>query len=285
MPLTPSAPAETGPPTKDETSAFRLDSPFKRSILGVIENLLPSSPELLSVPETPTSQIRLSSPFSTDKNQLSPQARKDVSLICQSPVSREKSTKRDFSGPRKRLISPPQDSRNAKRSTSLNTLPASGLNVPRCVKVAQSDVRNKGFERFGGDSRIRETSPRNGSVKIKTGSHFTLITEQKPTDASACGELKTRLRVNAQAAAARVQKCSPATATRAEEREAESEEKEDVGIGLNALKGDQDEGPLNPGRAEGTVILFVCGGGKSYLHFDHVFCVHVESLTINHNIF
>lgn len=257
MPLSLSAPAKNEPHIKDETSAFRPESPFKRTILGVIENLLPSSPDLLSVPETPKSQIRLSSSFSPDKNHLSPEACRDVSLICQSPVSREQTThriltnderktKRDFSGPRKRLISPPHESHNAKRSMNSNTLTAHSLNVARPVMLSR-------------DYRIRETSLKNGTVKNKTSSNFTLITEQKPAGAKGYDKLNTHLDVNVQAAAAVVQKCSlptatPAMATTAEEGGAECSSEEAGRRAFNSSKGDQDNGTLNPGRAEGIVI-------------------------------
>lgn len=259
---------KTEPYIKDET--FRPDSPFKRRILGVIENLLPSSPDLFSVPETPESQIRLSTSLSIVR---------DVSLICQSPVSREPSThhiltkderktKRDFSGPRKRLISPPQKSHDAKRSMNSNPLTTHSLNVHRPVKATQSDAHNKGSEMFSCDYRIRETSQSNGTVKNKTDSNFTVIAEQKPTDAKACEMLSTHQCVSVQAAAAHVQKYSlpttpPAVLTTAEEGGMESNEEEAVRIALNSFKGDQDDGTLNPGSAEGIVIQLCVGMGVS----------------------
>lgn len=280
MPVTLSAPAKTEPHIKDET--FRPDSPFKRRILGVIENLLPSSPDLLSVPETPESQIRLSTSLSIFR---------DVSLICQSPVSREPSThhiltkderktKRDISGPRKRLISPPQESHDAKRSMNSNPLTTHSLNVHRPVKATQSDAHNKGSEMFSHNSRIRETSLRNGTVKNESGSKFTMITEQKPTDAQACETLSTHQRVSVQAAAAHVQKYSlpttpAAVLTTAEEGGMESSEEEAVRVALNSFQGDQDDGTLNPGSAEGIVIQLCVsvgmgvsvGVGQGYLFY------------------
>lgn len=270
MPLTLSAPVKTEPHIKDDTSAFRPESPFKRSILGVIENVLPSSPDLLSVPETPKSQIRLSSSFTTDKNHLSPQACRDVSLICQSPVSREQSarhiltkddrkTKRDFSGPRKRLISPPQESHNAKRSMNSKTLAAHSLKVASPVKAAQSDVLNKGSEMFSRDYSTREAVLRNSTVKNKTGSKFNLMTEQKAAGAKACDKPTTHLDVSVHAAAALVQKYSlpaatPALATTAEEEGTGCSRKEAVGRAVHSSKGDMDSGTLDPGRVEGIVI-------------------------------
>lgn len=270
MPVTLSAPAKTEPHVKDET--FRPDSPFKRRILGVIENLLPSSPDLLSVPETPESQIRLSTSLSIVR---------DVSLICQSPVSRqpsthhiltkdERKTKRDFSGPRKRLISPPQESHDAKRSMNSNPLTTHSLSVHRPVKATQSDARNKGSEMFSRDSRIRESSLRTGTVKNKTGSNFTMITEQKPTDAKACETLSTHQHVSVQAAAAHAQTYSlpttpPAVLTTAEDGGMESNEEEAVRAASNSFKGDQDDGTLNPGSTEGIVtrLCVIVGMGVS----------------------
>ncbi|KAM3876969.1 DNA replication ATP-dependent helicase/nuclease DNA2 [Diretmus argenteus] len=108
-----------------ETSPSRVLSlsPSTRSILGVIENLAPSSPELLlSVPETPESQIRptsSSSPRDPGKSgQLSP--------LCQTPRSRRLNlrrvmTKEGRSGSPKRLLSSPEESHNAKRPRSTST--------------------------------------------------------------------------------------------------------------------------------------------------------------------
>ncbi|XP_038557223.1 DNA replication ATP-dependent helicase/nuclease DNA2 [Micropterus salmoides] len=129
-----------------ETSTFRPHSPLKRSILGDLENLPPSSPDfLLTVPETPNSQIRLaSSTSSRDPGGLSPQPSREVaslemfgqlSPICRSPRSKGQSvrratakeggkTKREegFSTSLKRLFSPPQESHNAKRPRTANPL-------------------------------------------------------------------------------------------------------------------------------------------------------------------
>ncbi|XP_029284528.1 LOW QUALITY PROTEIN: DNA replication ATP-dependent helicase/nuclease DNA2 [Cottoperca gobio] len=126
-----------------ETSTFRPQSPLKRSILGDLENL-PSSPDLLlTVPETPTSQIRLaSSSSSKDSGQLSPPSSREVasreklgqlSPICRSPRSKGQRARRvvseeggktkwieRFPGSVKRLISPPPESHNAKRPRNAN---------------------------------------------------------------------------------------------------------------------------------------------------------------------
>lgn len=140
-----------------------------------------------------------------------------------------------------------------------NTLTAHSLNVARPVKAAPSDVLNKGSEMFNRDYRIRETSLKTGTVKNKMGSNFTLITEQKPAGSKGYDELNTHLDVNVQAAAAVIQKYSlptatPAMATTAEEGGTECSREEAVRRAFNSSKGDQDNGTLNPGGAEGIVI-------------------------------
>ncbi|XP_044202740.1 DNA replication ATP-dependent helicase/nuclease DNA2 isoform X1 [Thunnus albacares] len=134
--------SKTEPQIKDEeVFIFRAHSPLKRSILGSLENILPSSPDLLlSVPETPNSQIRLSS--SREPGQLSPQPSREVasqgklgqlSPICRSPRSKGSNVRRVIteeggrakreegcSGSLKRLFSPPEESQNAKRPRTAN---------------------------------------------------------------------------------------------------------------------------------------------------------------------
>ncbi|XP_076582041.1 DNA replication ATP-dependent helicase/nuclease DNA2 [Chaetodon auriga] len=133
---------KTEPQIKDGgVFTFRPHSPLKRSILGALDNLPPSSPDLLlSVPETPKSQIRHST--SRDPGQLSPQPSSEVvsldklnqlSPICRSPRSRGQSgrrvmtkdggkTKREegCSSAIKRLLSPPPESHNAKKPKTAN---------------------------------------------------------------------------------------------------------------------------------------------------------------------
>ncbi|XP_017274119.1 DNA replication ATP-dependent helicase/nuclease DNA2 [Kryptolebias marmoratus] len=117
----------------------KLSPPSKRSVLGELENILPSSPDLLlSVPETPNSQIRLSS--SREENRLSSEPHREalyrsevsqLSPICRSPSSKglklrnivtekgEGAKKEErLSGPLKRLFSPAEESHNAKRVRS-----------------------------------------------------------------------------------------------------------------------------------------------------------------------
>lgn len=135
-----------------------------------------------------------------------------------------------------------------------NPLAAHSLNVRRPVKASHSDT-----------PRIRETSLRNGTVKNKTGSNYTMITEQKPPDANACERLNPHPHVNGQAAAAHLQKYGLPTTPRealttAEEEGMESKEKEAVRIALKSSKGDQDDGTLNPESAEGIVIQLCVRG-------------------------
>ncbi|XP_034727332.1 DNA replication ATP-dependent helicase/nuclease DNA2 isoform X2 [Etheostoma cragini] len=140
LPVIGTALARTELPVIDgESSTIGPHSPLKRSILGELENLLPSSPDLLfSVPETPNSQIRLaSSSSSRNPDRRSPQPSREVvsldqlgqlSPICRSPRSKRQSARRLMTeegkktkreegcpGSVKRLISPPQESLKAKR--------------------------------------------------------------------------------------------------------------------------------------------------------------------------
>nr|XP_054588156.1 DNA replication ATP-dependent helicase/nuclease DNA2 isoform X2 [Nothobranchius furzeri] len=140
VPITSDALTKTDIQTKD---GERLNSPSKRSILGDLKNLLPSSTDLLiSVPETPNSQIRLSS--SGEEDQLSPEPAREVALgdknrhlspICRSPRAKGRKLRRTMTkegertktedglfGPLKRLFSPPEESRNAKRARSADAV-------------------------------------------------------------------------------------------------------------------------------------------------------------------
>lgn len=118
----------------------KQESPLKKSFLLDLENLPPSSPDLvLSVPETPQSQIRLESSFSSrDPGQecCKPSAEAgllerlgQMSPICRSPTSRARDVRRataesgqkprrglEYSCSVKRVISPPQGSHSVKRS-------------------------------------------------------------------------------------------------------------------------------------------------------------------------
>ncbi|XP_034043244.1 DNA replication ATP-dependent helicase/nuclease DNA2 [Thalassophryne amazonica] len=138
LPITTFAPAKVEPQIKGGgslTCRLLACSPMKRHILGDLENL-PSSSDLLSVPETPTSQIQLIS--QRDQSLSSPQPiRELVSLekliqrspVCQRSCSKGKMMQRMSSvdggaGPQsslKRLFSPPELSVNAKRQRTSST--------------------------------------------------------------------------------------------------------------------------------------------------------------------
>ncbi|KAK0152964.1 DNA replication ATP-dependent helicase/nuclease DNA2 [Merluccius polli] len=117
---------------------FPTLSPTKRSILGVLENIQPSSPELLlSVPETPDSQIRPTSALTSRDTGPSPKPRKEApslgkSPLCRSPRSRRVDVRRKMRlagerqnmaeetlGSGKRLFSP-EDLLSAKRPRTSN---------------------------------------------------------------------------------------------------------------------------------------------------------------------
>ncbi|XP_019751423.1 DNA replication ATP-dependent helicase/nuclease DNA2 [Hippocampus comes] len=108
-------------------------SPLKRSILRDIENFLPSSPDLLLVPETPSSQMLLS--LSRGHKDLSPEPRREtatvwkpvhLSPVCPSPCSKGLSvmsdSERGSSDLFKRLVSPSEELREAKRPRTANAL-------------------------------------------------------------------------------------------------------------------------------------------------------------------
>ncbi|XP_056268651.1 DNA replication ATP-dependent helicase/nuclease DNA2 isoform X2 [Pseudoliparis swirei] len=134
--------ARTEPLVKDvDASAFRPHSPLTRSVLG--ELVLLSSPDLLCVPETPSSQIRPASPPSS-RSPLSPRPSREpasrfelgqLSPICRSPRSKGQRARREMTeeGRRtkreegcsdsvKRVISL-QECHSAKRPRNVNTRP------------------------------------------------------------------------------------------------------------------------------------------------------------------
>lgn len=218
MSLTDAAFAKSEPQIKDEeVSIFRAHSPHKRSIFAHLENLLPSSPDVvLSVPETPNSQIRLSS--STNLGQISPQVSKDVespgkmSPIRRSPRSKGPCVRRlmtevglrakkegGSSGSLKRLYSPPEESQNAKRTRSAYPLAqrtespiVSDIKVTNPVigPVKKLHISNDQSERSEGQtfglSSLREQVQRQEERdKDERDSGFTVISEQKATEGKA----------------------------------------------------------------------------------------------------
>ncbi|XP_055363244.1 DNA replication ATP-dependent helicase/nuclease DNA2 isoform X2 [Betta splendens] len=151
-----SIPTTAGALTKFEPqkTGERLQSPIKRSVLGDLENLLPSSPDILSVPETPSSQIRLTSYCSSTeadplRRRFSTEAGREgkvlqLSPICRSPRSKglrvqrvetggARTTKREegCSGSLKRLFSPPDELHNTKRPRIVLSPKNSDLNQKR----------------------------------------------------------------------------------------------------------------------------------------------------------
>ncbi|CAG5854382.1 unnamed protein product [Menidia menidia] len=176
--ITGCVPSKTEPPTKDDQSSlFRPNSSPKRSILGDLENVLPLSPDLiLSVPETPNSQIRCAcssssrdagcqcSESSSDKTCLAKLGQ--LSPISRSPRSKGQRvrrimngvvgpTKREdgLSGSLKRLLCPPDESLNAKRARAASSSPpraagsstGSGLKaeVPPAISVSTPHLLNQ----------------------------------------------------------------------------------------------------------------------------------------------
>ncbi|KAM9408304.1 uncharacterized protein KZ484_026191 [Pholidichthys leucotaenia] len=150
-------------------SLSRLHSPLKKRVLRDLKNQLASSPDLISVPETPDSQIRQtwSSP-SKDASQRSPEPSStengclsklgQLSPICHSPCSKGPSIRRrmtekggrskrteGYSTSMKRLFSPPKESFNAKRERTESLSPpenvisptGSSLNVTGTLKTPQ----------------------------------------------------------------------------------------------------------------------------------------------------
>ncbi|XP_068443578.1 DNA replication ATP-dependent helicase/nuclease DNA2 isoform X2 [Clinocottus analis] len=215
--------ARTEPLIKDgEISAFRPHSPLKRSVLGDLENVLLSSPDLFSVPETPSSQIRLASPsFDRNPGGLSQSSREvaglerlgQLSPICRSPRSKGQSarsvmtkegrrTKREegCSLSVKRVISP-QESHNAKRQRNVNIQAQGTVLSPTVVgpvigilKTAhfssegqseRSESHSRGTEVVFFDNRNSFGEQRKHQDKrneYEKDSGFTVITEQKATE-------------------------------------------------------------------------------------------------------
>ncbi|XP_054475788.1 DNA replication ATP-dependent helicase/nuclease DNA2 [Anoplopoma fimbria] len=217
--------ARIEPLIKDgETFTFRPHSPLKRSILGDLENLLPTSPDLLFVPETPSSQIRPSCHSSSrHPGQLSPKPSREVeslemhlSPICRSPRSKGQSARRVMneeggktkwqegcSSSVKRIISPPQESHNAKRPRNVNiqaqrsalSTTGSNLNVSLKTPHFSCDQSEGPSERSEGHSRGTEVvfndnknslgeqrKHQNEINEYEKDSGFTVITGQKATE-------------------------------------------------------------------------------------------------------
>ncbi|XP_034080188.1 DNA replication ATP-dependent helicase/nuclease DNA2 isoform X1 [Gymnodraco acuticeps] len=210
LPVTGTAPARTEPQITDgQTSTLKPHSPLKRSILWDLENLQPLSPDLLlSVPETPDSQIKLSSSSSSDGGRLSPRPGRGLvagleklghlSPICRSPRSKGQRARRVMdeegghakreegcSASVKRVISPPQESHNAKRPRNANPAkPVGPLRTPRCPGD-QSEGQSVSNEKGKVLEEQRKRQKERDEKEKDTG--FTVITGQK-----ANGNLHTR---------------------------------------------------------------------------------------------
>ncbi|GLD58312.1 DNA replication ATP-dependent helicase/nuclease DNA2 [Lates japonicus] len=245
--------AKTEPQMKDgETAPFRIQSPLKRRVLGDLENLLPSSPDLLlSVPETPSSQIRLA-PSTPSRNAgcLSPQPNREVaslakigqlSPICLSPCSKGLSvqrlmTKREEGcfGSVKRLFSPTEESHNAKRPRTGISPTGSNLKVTMTEKTplfsseqleGQSERRDghsRGTEVVFNDSRNTTKSVSCRSLRghrkrqeerdeDERDSGFTVITEQKAAEVKTNGNPHTLFNKDTHTLTAHVHKSSAQT--------------------------------------------------------------------------
>ncbi|XP_076012061.1 DNA replication ATP-dependent helicase/nuclease DNA2 [Genypterus blacodes] len=147
------------PQTKHcETSKARLPpaSPNRWRVLGELHNLLPSSPDLLSVPETPNSHVRFTC-YSRGPDTCSPRPTAEVTksgqlspVVCRSPrsgsLSQRRGTVEDGQrvkmddgcfGPQKRLFSPPDASHGAKRPRTANTQTQSPVIHPVACNLKQ----------------------------------------------------------------------------------------------------------------------------------------------------
>ncbi|XP_008404057.1 DNA replication ATP-dependent helicase/nuclease DNA2 isoform X2 [Poecilia reticulata] len=169
---------------------FRLSTPPpRRSILSDLENLgdlenrLASSPDvLLSVPETPSSQIR---PSCSSPSRRASQLRSDPKLCQRSPVCRSPSTKsirvgrimteegevnksaNRLSGPFKRLFSPSEESQNAKKPRTSPLKAWIGSTVTPLLTAGLTDLS------LGGDGKRQQQQQQ----QEKTDSCFTVMTE------------------------------------------------------------------------------------------------------------
>ncbi|XP_041839063.1 DNA replication ATP-dependent helicase/nuclease DNA2 isoform X2 [Melanotaenia boesemani] len=142
---------KTGPQINDcKNLQVRLNSPSNRGILCDLQNLPPSPDLILTVPETPNSQIRLTcTSASREEAHLSPEPSREgadlakfsqLSPICRSPCSKglRRSNKREdrLSGSLKRLFSP-EKSHNAKRARAADLSPPRAMlsSTGNCLKV------------------------------------------------------------------------------------------------------------------------------------------------------
>lgn len=139
---------KTEPQIKDCASApVKHHTPLKATIHENLENL-PPSPDLLSVPETPNSQIR---PYESSPCRVAdgrtPLSSKKSSSFCLSSGSKGSSVLRTkkpggCSASIKRLFSPPEGSHNAKRPRTVLGTAVSTLNLT-VSKNDESEIRSE----------------------------------------------------------------------------------------------------------------------------------------------
>lgn len=187
------------------TAAIKQGSPLKKSVLRDLENLPPSSPELVhSVPETPESQIRLESSFSCrDPGQEGCKSSIEAGLlerlgqlspICRSPRSKVQNVRRamtesgqkprrelEYSSSAKRVISP-QESPSVKRSRSAFSPTPTGTRPAKTF-----DLSNGQPEGIGRGAAVVSHGEEKRGVGIQKDSSFTVIAEQKFPEEKACG--------------------------------------------------------------------------------------------------
>ncbi|XP_010730652.3 DNA replication ATP-dependent helicase/nuclease DNA2 isoform X3 [Larimichthys crocea] len=259
-----------------DTSKFRPHSPLKRSILGDLENFLPSSPDLLlSVPETPKSQIR-DPDQQLSREVVSPEKFGQLSPICRSPRSKGQSVRRVMTGDGrrtkreegcsvsiKRLISPPQESHNVKRQKTVNPLvqrtvlsPTGGnLNVTKPVKIPdfssdQSKDHSRGTGVVFNENKHKSETDFSGDQEKhqeEKDSAFTVITEQKAAEAKASGNSHTHLDEDTHTLTAHVHKPNAQNVTPAMQRS-----EKDGEIELN-VKGEMRTTMTPPNGDRGSV--------------------------------
>ncbi|XP_068614155.1 DNA replication ATP-dependent helicase/nuclease DNA2-like [Brachionichthys hirsutus] len=153
------------------TSAIRPHSPLKKSIVLDLENLLPSSPEfLLSVPETPKSQIKVASSSSRYRGQSISQPSQrfgQLSPVCRGPRPKGQSVRRAISkgsgkgmsevgcsSSIKRLISPSQESNNAKKKRPANPLAEPDVFTGSNLKATRPLIGCLNTPLFSGDQSV-----------------------------------------------------------------------------------------------------------------------------------
>lgn len=178
---------------------------------GDLENVLPSSPDLLLlVPETPNSQIRFTCSTSPKEENQDPSREVanlgQLSPICRSPSSKSQrikrlsnekrgSTKLDgrLSGSLKRLFNPGEDSYMAKKARMVNdSMQKSSVQVSgssqeelqpfsNFLKVLSDDKTNKSTLQISSDRNMKDQR-KHQEEQGRKDSSFTVITEMKAAE-------------------------------------------------------------------------------------------------------